>query len=151
MVEDEDEATTIVERTMLMLMIVMMAIMDQWFLWMWRMPISKHRCPPLLCTIDLSNAVKQTTVNIGGHQLKRKHHTTCCSKCGLTGGGGMHKIVGIIGKFFCQTHTFAFIICLALSKQDEMCKKKNLYGKLLLSGLDPGTCQPTSAVWILGA
>ena len=40
----EDKATTIAERTMLMLMTVMMAIMDQWFLWMWRMPISKHGC-----------------------------------------------------------------------------------------------------------
>ena len=68
----------------------------------------------------------QTTVNIGGHQMKWKHHTTCCSKCSLTGGGGMQKLVGIIGKNFCQTHTFAFIICLALSKQDEMCKK--IYG-----------------------
>ena len=104
----------------------MMAIMDQWFLWMWRMPISKHGCPPLLCTIDLSNAAKQTTVNISGHQMEWKHHTTCCSECGLTGGDGMQKIVGITGKMFCQTHTFAFIICLALGKQEEMCKK-NIY------------------------
>ena len=108
-------------------MIVMMAIMDRWFLWMWRMPISKHGCPPLLCTIDLSNTVKQTTVNTGGHQMKWKYDTTCCSECGLTGRDGMQKIVGIIGKIFCQTHTFAFIICLALSKQDEMYKKKSIW------------------------
>ena len=30
---------------------------------------------------------------------------------------------------------------------------KNIYqyGKLLFSGFDPGTCQATSALWILGA
>ena len=34
--------------------------------------------------------------------------------------GGMQKIVGVIGKISCQMHTFAFITCPALSKQDEM-------------------------------
>ena len=41
-------------------------------------------------------------------------------QCSVTGGGGMQKIVNIIGKISCQMHTFAFITCLALSKQDEM-------------------------------
>ena len=115
------------------------------------MPISKHGCPLLLYTIDLSNAVRQTTFNIDGHLMKWKYHTTSCPECGLTGGGGMQNIVGVMGKNFCQMHTFAFIICLALSKQDEMYKKTYLYGKLLLSGFDPGTCQATSALRILGA
>ena len=117
---------------------------------MWRMPISKHGCPLLLCTIDLSNAVRQTTVNISGHPMKWKHHTTCCSECSLTGGGGMQKIVGIIGKIFVKC-ILLHSSCLALSKQDEMYKKMYLYGKLFLSGFDPGTCQATSALWILGA
>ena len=49
--------------------------------------------------------------------------------------GGMQKIVDIIGKIFCQTHTFAFIICLALSKQDEMCKKKIYMGNYYFQDL----------------
>ena len=125
--------------------------MDQWSLWMWRMPISKHGCPLLLCTIDVSNAVRQTTVNISGHLMKWKHHTTCCSECSLTGGGGMQKDVGITGKIFCQMRTFAFIMsCLEQARQNVQ-KKTYLCGKLILSGFDPGTCQATSALWILGA
>ena len=46
--------------------------------------------------------------------------------------------------YFCIHH----MSC--LSKQDEMYKKNHLYEKLLLSGFDPGTCQATSALWILG-
>ena len=51
---------------------------------------------------------------------KWKNHTTCFSECSVTGGGGMQKIVGVIGKISCQMHTFALITCPALSKQDEM-------------------------------
>ena len=121
MVEDEDKATTKAER--LMLMIVMMAIMDRWFLWMWRMPISKHGCPPLLCTIDLSNTVKQTTVNISGHQMKWKAPHNMLFQMWSYRWGWDAKNSRHYRQNFFQTHTFAFIICLALSKQDKMCKK----------------------------
>ena len=95
--------------------------------------------------------MRQTTVNIGGYQKKWKNHIICFSECSVTGGGGMQKIVGVIGKIFCQMHTFAFITCLALSKQDEMLKTRSVHGKLLFSGFDPGTCEATLAVWIQGA
>ena len=122
---DEDKATTIAER--LMLMTVMMAIMDRWFLWMWRMPISKHGCPLLLCTINLSNAVKQTTVNIGGHQMKWMHHTTCCFECGPTGGDGMQKIVGIIDNFFLSNAYFCIHHMSCHEQARQNVQKKNIY------------------------
>ena len=54
------------------------------------------------------------------------HHTTCCSECSLTGGGGMQKDVGITGKIFCQMHTFAFIMsCLEQARQNV--QKKHIY------------------------
>ena len=80
----------------------------------------KTHAPTVVMYLNLFNAARQTTVNIGGYQKKWKNHTTCFSKCSVTGGGGMQKIVGIIGKISCQMHTFALITCLALSKQDEM-------------------------------
>ena len=109
---------------MQMLMTVMMAIMDQWFLWMWRMPICKTRVPTVVMYYRSFQCYEADNCQYWWTPDEMEApHTTCCSECSLTGGGGMQKIVGVMGKIFCQMHTFAFIICLALSKQDKMYKK----------------------------
>ena len=86
----------------------------------------KTHNPLWLCTINLFNIVRQTTVNIGGYQKKWKNHTTCFSECSVTGGGGMQKIVGVIGKISCQMHTFAFITsCIEQARRNV--KETDLY------------------------
>ena len=121
----------------------------------WRMPISKHGCPLLLCTIDLSNAVKHTTVNIDEHQMKWKHHTTCCSECSLTCRWGWDaKNSRHYRQHFLSNAYFSIHHMSRLEQARQNVQKKisvYLYGKLLFSGFDPGTCQATSALWILGA
>ena len=50
-------------------------------------------------------------------EMEEPHNLIFQMQCYRSGWDAKNSI---IGKIFCQMHTFAFITCLALSKQDKM-------------------------------